>query len=113
MAQAATETGIRPSALRQFWERWSGILVPILAVFTALVVGAFIIGITGADWQAAYIGLWEGAFGSPRAFADTVVRSTPFIICGLCVALAFKARLLLSLSAQPCRCRQSFTFRQP
>ncbi|MDW8402599.1 ABC transporter permease [Chloroflexus sp.] len=93
MAQAATETGVHPSALRQIWDRWSGILVPILAVFSALVVGAFIIGITGADWQAAYIGLWEGAFGSPRAIADTVVRSTPFIICGLAVALAFKAGL--------------------
>lgn len=93
MAQAATETGIRQSALRLLWDRWSGVFVPILAVFTALVVGAFIIGITGADWQAAYIGLWEGAFGSPRALADTVVRSTPFIICGLCVALAFKAGL--------------------
>jgi ABC-type uncharacterized transport system, permease component, COG4603 len=96
MAQAATETGIRPSALRLFWDRWSGVLVPILAVFTALVVGAFIIGVTGADWQAAYIGLWEGAFGSPRALADTVVRSTPFIICGLCVAGAFKAGLFSS-----------------
>ncbi len=93
MAQVATDTAIHASAIRQFWDRWSGIVVPILAVFSALVVGAFIIGITGADWYAAYVGLWEGAFGSPRALADTVVRSTPFIICGLGVALAFKAGL--------------------
>ncbi|MFV9505218.1 MAG: ABC transporter permease [Oscillochloridaceae bacterium umkhey_bin13] len=82
-----------PSGFRGFWERYSPMLVPVLAVFTALVIGAVMIGITGGDWQAAYIGLWQGAFGSPRAFADTVIRSTPYIICGLAVALAFKAGL--------------------
>jgi simple sugar transport system permease protein len=82
-----------PSAFEKFYERWSSALVPIFAVFTALFVGAVLIGITGGDWVAAYVGLWEGAFGSPRAIADTVIRSTPFIICGLAVALAFKGGL--------------------
>jgi simple sugar transport system permease protein len=76
-----------------YYERWSSVLVPVFAVFTALFLGAVMIGLTGGDWRAAYIGLWEGSVGSPRALADTVVRSTPFIICGLAVALAFKAGL--------------------
>lgn len=81
------------SGFRGFWERYSPLLVPVFAVFTALVLGAMMIGLTGGDWLAAYIGLWEGSFGTPRALADTLVRSTPYVICGLAVALAFKAGL--------------------
>lgn len=81
------------SPIAAFWERYSPPLVPIFAVFTALVVGALLIGLTGGDWQAAYIGLWQGSFGTPRALVDTIIRSTPYVICGLAVALAFKAGL--------------------
>lgn len=91
-------SGAQPATTPQrtfltYWASWSPALVPVLAVVTALVIGAVLIGVTGANWQAAYIGLWEGSFGTPRAFADTLVRSTPFIIAGLSVALAFKAGL--------------------
>lgn len=82
-----------PTGVRGLWERWSPALVPVFAVFTALLLGAVMIGLTGGDWLAAYIGLWQGSFGSPGAIADTVVRSTPFIVCGLAVALAFKSGL--------------------
>ncbi|GAB4427427.1 MAG: ABC transporter permease [Chloroflexi bacterium OHK40] len=94
MAQAVEgRTPSGPAGFRAIYERYSPLLVPVLAVFTALVLGALMIGLTGGDWLAAYIGLWQGSFGSPRAIADTVVRSTPFIICGLGVALGFKAGL--------------------
>ncbi len=82
-----------PSGVRGFWERYSPLLVPVFAVFSALVVGALMIGLTGGDWLAAYIGLWQGSFGSPQAIAATLVRSTPYVICGLAVALAFKSGL--------------------
>jgi general nucleoside transport system permease protein len=82
-----------PAGIGDLWRRYSPLLVPVLAVFTALVVGALMIGLTGGDWLTAYIGLWEGSFGTPRAIADTLVRSTPYVICGLAVALAFKAGL--------------------
>lgn len=92
MAQVAEgRTPPTPSGMLALWERYSPVLVPVFAVFTALVVGALMIGLTGGDWLAAYIGLWEGSFGTPMALASTIERSTPFIICGLAVALAFKA----------------------
>ncbi|WP_129672234.1 ABC transporter permease [Candidatus Chloroploca sp. Khr17] len=91
--EGRTPEPAQPAGFRAFWARYSPLFVPILAVMTALVVGAVIIGMTGGDWLAAYIGLWQGAFGSPRALANTVIRSTPYIICGLAVALAFKAGL--------------------
>ena len=82
-----------PAGFREYYARYAPYLVPVFAVFTALVVGALMIGLTGGDWLAAYIGLWEGSFGTPLAMANTVVRATPFIIAGLAVAVAFKAGL--------------------
>ncbi len=66
---------------------------PLLAVVTALVLGAVIIVLTGGDPLLAYRGLWEGALGSPRAVTETLVWATPYILGGLAVALAFKASL--------------------
>lgn len=68
-------------------------LVPLLAIITALLIGALIIAATGASVVAAYRGLFEGAFGSVNAISDTLVESTPFIFAGLAVALGFKCGL--------------------
>lgn len=69
------------------------VLVPVLAVFTALVVGAVIILIVGGNPIAAYLGLFQGALGSARALSETTVWATPYIFAGLAVALAFKGGL--------------------
>lgn len=69
------------------------ILVPVLAVFTAMLVGALVIWGAGGNPMAAYIGLFEGAFGSARALSETTVWATPYIFAGLAVALAFKGGL--------------------
>lgn len=83
----------KPRGVQDIYSLLSPLLVPFFAVFTALVIGALIIWLTGKDWVAAYVGLWQGSFGSPTAIAVTIVRSTPFIITGLAVALGFKAGL--------------------
>jgi ABC-type uncharacterized transport system permease subunit len=69
------------------------LLIPILAVFTALVVGAVVMWIFGDDPISAYRGLWNGAFGSARAWSSTIRKMTPLILTGLSVAVAFKAGL--------------------
>jgi general nucleoside transport system permease protein len=69
------------------------LIVPVLAVITALVLGAVIIAATGGDVAKAYQGLWEGSLGRPRSISDTLVRTTPYIFGGLAVALAFKGGL--------------------
>ncbi len=91
------------------------VLVPVLAVVTALIVGAIIIlvsefvaenlstGFKGVGSSAnrtpvqtliaAYIGLFQGAFGSPRAISETLIVSTPYILAGLAVALGFRCGL--------------------
>jgi simple sugar transport system permease protein len=69
------------------------LIVPLLAVFTALLLGAIIIAATGGDVVKAYQGLWEGSLGRPRSISDTLVRTTPYIFGGLAVALGFKGGL--------------------
>jgi simple sugar transport system permease protein len=67
--------------------------IPLLAVVTALVLGAVVIVITGGNVLRAYQGLWEGSLGRPQSISDTLVWATPYIFGGLAVALAFKAGL--------------------
>lgn len=76
------------------WRIWATtFLVPVLAIVTALVIGAVIIVLTGADVVAAYGGLFTGAIGSPRAIAYTLVEATPYIFGGLAVLIGFRAGL--------------------
>lgn len=75
------------------WNRLSPITIPLLSLFTALVIGAFVIRLAGGDPIEAYLALFEGAFGSQRAWANSIAKSTPYIIGGLAVALGFKAGL--------------------
>jgi simple sugar transport system permease protein len=67
--------------------------LPFLAVFMALTVGGILIWVSGADVRAAYIGLFEGMLGSPKAVVETLVAATPYIFLGLSVALGFKGGL--------------------
>ncbi len=68
-------------------------LVPLLAVLTAVVVGGVVIVAVGGNPFFAYIGLIQGSFGSAKALSETAVWATPYIFAGLAVALAFKGGL--------------------
>lgn len=69
------------------------LLLPFLAVVTALIIGAIVMLLSGDDPFAAYRGLFSGAFGSARGWATTIRKTTPLILVGLSVAVAFKAGL--------------------
>jgi len=74
-------------------EWYRKLLLPFLAIVTALAIGALIIAASGASVIDAYRGLFEGAFGKPRAIAETLVITTPYILTGLAVAFGFKCGL--------------------
>ena len=78
---------------KMFRSAMDAALVPFLAVFTALVIGGIIIWLAGGNPIQAYVGLFQGAFGSPKALSETAVWATPYILAGLAVALAFKGGL--------------------
>jgi simple sugar transport system permease protein len=71
----------------------SNMLVPILAVLTAMLIGALVILMAGSNPLYAYLGLFQGAFGSAKAWSETAVWASPYIFAGLAVALAFKGGL--------------------
>jgi len=94
------------SSLRQ------ALVVPTLAVLTALIVGAVIVAATDLDtlplWGTdpgeafrltmsgigkAYKALFVGSVGSPRAISETLFAATPLILAGLAVAVGFQAGL--------------------
>jgi ABC-type uncharacterized transport system permease subunit len=90
----------------------NALLVPLLAILTALIVSAIIIAVTDIDalrlWGSepgraasltfgtirdAFVGLFEGAFGSWSAWSETLLAATPLILAGLAVAIGFRAGL--------------------
>jgi simple sugar transport system permease protein len=69
------------------------ILIPLLAILTAVVLGGIIIASVRGNPFLAYYGLIQGSFGSAKALSETAVWATPYIFAGLAVALAFKGGL--------------------
>ncbi len=79
------------------------LLIPALALFSALIVGAVVMAFFGdtsgslADRLVrpmdAYGALLKGALGSGRGLSTTVRKMVPLLLTGLSVAVAFKAGL--------------------
>jgi ABC-type uncharacterized transport system permease subunit len=77
--------------------------LPLISIVLALLVGAFVILasqliLPGGHFDlflplTAYAALVEGAFGGFNAVIDTLVSTTPLVLGGLAVGLAFKAGL--------------------
>lgn len=96
---------------RQFNWR-ANVLVPALAILSALIVGGIIIAFGDLDtlklWgsdpgQAAtdtferlgdsYVALFEGSMGGLGPISETLTRAAPLILAGLAVAIGFQAGL--------------------
>ena len=67
--------------------------VPLLAIFTALLVSAAVLLLQGTSPITAYLALGEGAFGTQTAIIETLIKTTPFILGGLGSALPFRGGL--------------------
>ena len=89
--QAQTQSGSPTKSL--FRSALDAMLVPFLAILTAVVLGGIIIVLVRGNPFLAYAGLIQGSFGSVKALSETSVWATPYIFAGLAVALAFKGGL--------------------
>jgi ABC-type uncharacterized transport system permease subunit len=69
-------------------------LSPVLAVLAALVVGAVMLLILGANPAEAYGALLKGAFGSTNAMAETAVKAVPLLLVGLGICIAFRGNVI-------------------
>jgi general nucleoside transport system permease protein len=70
---------------------WRVVAIQLVAVLLAVLIGAIILLISGANPIHAYAALLRGSFGSSTAFGRTLEKATPLILNGLAVAFAFKA----------------------
>ena len=65
----------------------------LAALVTAFGLTLLVIALAHQSPREALTALASGAFGSPYAFADTLTKTTPLLLTGLGVAIAFRARL--------------------
>jgi len=82
---------------------WAVAALPLISIVLALVVGAIVILasqllLTDRAFDlflpvTAYSALLEGSFGTPGAFLNSLISSTPLVLGGLAVGLGFKAGL--------------------
>ena len=59
------------------------LLPPLVAVIGALLIGAVLLILLGANPLEGYAALIEGAFGSTNALAETIVKATPLLLVAL------------------------------
>lgn len=69
-------------------------LLPVIATLAALAVGAVMLLLLGANPLKAYGALWDGAFGSTNAFAETLVKATPLLLVALGICISFRGDVI-------------------
>ena len=99
----APSSGQRSSIPARLRLLWAAIALPLISIALALVVGAIVIlasqvVVPDKPFEpllplTAYVALAQGAFGSFGAIVNTLVATTPLVLGGLSVGLAFKAGL--------------------
>ncbi|MDR0404723.1 MAG: ABC transporter permease [Oscillospiraceae bacterium] len=65
----------------------------IFSVLLGFLVSSIILVITGYSVPDVLQSLFEGVFSRPRHMANVIIKSTPIILTGVSIALAFKAGL--------------------
>jgi ABC-type uncharacterized transport system permease subunit len=81
--------------LRKEWfSRLIDGLLPVFATLAALVVGAVILLFLGVNPIEAYKALFEGAFGSANAFAETLVKATPLLLVAIGICISFRGDVI-------------------
>ena len=69
-------------------------LMPVFATLAALIVGAVMLLFLKVNPLQAYQALWEGAFGSSNAFAETLVKATPLLLVGIGICISFRGDVI-------------------
>jgi simple sugar transport system permease protein len=69
-------------------------LLPVIATLAALAVGAVMLLFLRANPLEAYAALWDGAFGSTNAFAETLVKATPLLLVALGICISFRGDVI-------------------
>jgi general nucleoside transport system permease protein len=68
--------------------------IPVLAVFAALLFGALMLLLLGANPLEGYSEMFVGAFGSGNALIATILKATPLLFVGTGIVIAFRANVI-------------------
>ena len=81
-----------------FQSEWISRLIdaslPVFAAMAALLIGAVMLFFLKVNPVDAYKALWDGAFGSSNAFAETLVKATPLLLVGLGICISFRGDVI-------------------
>lgn len=69
-------------------------LLPVFATLAALLVGAIMLLLLKVNPIEAYAALWDGAFGSSNAVAETLVKATPLLLVALGICISFRGNVI-------------------
>lgn len=69
-------------------------LLPVFATLAALLIGAVMLLFLRVNPIEAYAALWDGAFGSSNAFAETLVKATPLLLVALGICISFRGDVI-------------------
>ncbi|MCD6424532.1 MAG: ABC transporter permease, partial [Anaerolineales bacterium] len=69
-------------------------LLPVFATIAALLVGAVMLLLLKVNPIEAYKAMWDGAFGSQNALAETLVKATPLLLVGLGICISFRGNVI-------------------
>ena len=68
--------------------------IPVLAVFAALLFGAVMLVLLGANPVEGYSEMFIGAFGSGNALIATILKATPLLFVGTGIVIVFRANVI-------------------
>ncbi len=68
--------------------------IPVLAVLAALIFGAIMLVLLGANPIEGYYEMFVGAFGSANALVSTILKATPLLFVGIGIVIAFRAGVI-------------------
>lgn len=87
-----------PKPNRRFLFDWNDILfraaMPILAMLSALLIGAVVLLLLKVNPLEAYASIFTGVFGSMSGFTQSLVKATPLLLVGLGICIAFRASVI-------------------
>ena len=72
------------------YSRSIAFLVPLASVILALLAGAVLLALAGANPWLTYKAMALGAFGGKYNISETMVKAIPLMLCGLGVSVAFR-----------------------
>ncbi|MCX6049743.1 MAG: ABC transporter permease [Chloroflexi bacterium] len=91
-APSAAQATIQRRQPRRATTIWS-LLAPLLGALAGLLVGAFLIWLSGANPITAYGVMVSGAFGGTRQITETLLLIGPLLLMGLGLTVAFRGRV--------------------